>query len=84
MDKTAGLTYILEFADNLEFNDSRMIDLDADTYTLSGLISNRRYYARLYAYNPVSKLRSEPTRTIMVITNKSKSEYDSSYDLMIL
>ncbi|MGI6622769.1 MAG: hypothetical protein ACOX4T_06485 [Acetivibrionales bacterium] len=79
--KQAGLTYILEFADNLEFNDSRMIDLDADTYTVSGLISNRRYYARLYAYNPVSKLRSEPTRTIMVITNKSKSEYDSSYDL---
>lgn len=79
--KQEGLTYILEFADNLNFTDSRMINLDTDTYTVGGLISNRRYYARLYAYNPVTKLRSEPTRTIMVITNKSKNDYDSSYDL---
>lgn len=79
--KQDGLTYILEFADNLEFNGSRLIEADADTYTVGGLISNRRYYARLFAYNPVSGLRSEPTRTIMIITNKSKSEYDSSYDL---
>ncbi len=79
--KQEGISYILEFAEDINFSDSRMIDVNSDTYTVGGLISNRRYYARLYAYNPTTKLRSEPTRTIMIITNKSKSEYDSSYDL---
>jgi len=77
----AGLTYYLEFSDDLNFTDSNMIQVDGGTYTASGLISNRRYYARLYAYDPKTKLRSMPTRTIMVITNKSKSEYDGSFDL---
>ena len=79
--KLDGLTYILEFADNLDFNDSQMIDVDGDNYTVSGLISNRRYYARLYAYSPKTTLRSTPTRAIMVVTNKSRNDYDSSYDL---
>jgi len=76
-----GLSYYLEIAENSDFTDSNMIQVNGGTYTASGLISNRRYYARLYAYDPKTKLRSMPTRTIMVITNKSKSEYDGSYDL---
>ena len=76
-----GMSYYLEFSDDLSFTDSGMISVDGGTYTAGGLISNRRYYARLYAYDPKTQLRSIPTRTIMVITNKSKSEYDSSYDL---
>lgn len=76
-----GLNYILEFSEDLDYTQSRMINVSGGTYTVAGLISNRRYYARLYAYNPETKLMSEPTRTIMVITNKSKSEYDGSYDL---
>jgi len=76
-----GLSYYLEIADNIDFTDSNMIQAAGGTYTATGLISNRRYYARLYAYDPKTGLRSMPTRTIMVITNKSKSEYDGSYDL---
>lgn len=76
-----GLSYYLEMADNINFTDSNMIQANGGTYTATGLISNRRYYARLYAYDPKTQLRSMPTRTIMVITNKSKSEYDGSYDL---
>lgn len=76
-----GLTYILELADDPGFRNLTTAEVNGDTHTFTGLISNRRYYARLYAYNPATKLRSEPTRTIMVITNKSRSDYDSSYDL---
>jgi len=76
-----GLTYILEFADNSSFNNARNFDVSGDTYTVTNLIANRRYYARLYAYDPNTKLRSEPTRTVMVVTNKSRDEYDGSYDL---
>jgi hypothetical protein len=76
-----GMSYILEFSDDLNFTGSSMIQVNGGTYTAGGLISNRRYYARLYAYDPKTQLQSMPTRTIMVITNKSKSEYDSSYDL---
>lgn len=75
------MTYLLEFSEDLNFTDSSIIQVNGGTYTVGGLISNRRYYARLYAYDPKTQLRSMPTRTIMVITNKSKSEYDSSYDL---
>ncbi|MGI6084731.1 MAG: fibronectin type III domain-containing protein, partial [Acetivibrionales bacterium] len=76
-----GLSYILEFSDDLSFTGSRLIEVSGDTYTAAGLIANRRYYARLYAFDSKTKLRSQPTRTIMVITNKSKSEYDGSFDL---
>lgn len=77
----SGLLYLLEFSEDLNFTGSKTIEVNSDTYTATGLISNRRYYARLYAYDPTTKLRSMPTRTIMVITNKSKNEYDGSFDL---
>jgi len=76
-----GYTYILEFADNSDFNGARRFETGGDTYTVTSLISNRRYYARLYARDNETMLVSEPTRTIMVVTSKSRSEYDSSYDL---
>lgn len=74
-------TYILEVADNSNFDKAMTFNVDGDSYKVTGLISNRRYYARLYAYDPVSKLRSEPSRTIVVVTNKSRSDYDSGFDL---
>lgn len=76
-----GLKYWLEFSDNANFTNSKWIEVAGDNYTVTGLISNRRYYARLYAEDLATGLRSESTRTIMVITNKSKDDYDSNYDL---
>ena len=76
-----GMSYFLEFADDLNFTGSSTVQVNGGTYTAGGLISNRRYYARLFAYDPKTQLRSMPTRTIMVVTNKGKSEYDSSFDL---
>ena len=76
-----GYTYILEFADNSSFTGARRFEVTADTYRVASLISNRRYYARLYARDNETTLISEPTRTIMVITSKSRDDYDSSYDL---
>ncbi len=76
-----GFKYYLEFADNINFQNSREIEVSGTSYTVTGLIANRRYYARLYAYENRTGLRSQPTGAIMVITNKSRDEYDGSYDL---
>ena len=74
-------TYILEIAENSNFEGGKTFEVDDETYTVTDLISNRRYYARLYAYDPVSGLRSQPTRTILVVTNRSRDDYDSGFDL---
>lgn len=73
--------YYLEIADNADYNNARMIEVSGGEYTVTGLISNRGYYARLYAYEERTGLRSQPTRTILVFTNKSRNEYDGSFDL---
>jgi hypothetical protein len=80
-ESRAGFTYKLEFADNAAFDKSVIYDVSGSNHTVSGLNSNRRYYARLYAIETKTGLYSEPTRTIMVVTNKSKNEYDGSFDL---
>jgi hypothetical protein len=80
-DDKEGFSYLLEFADNAEFNGVVIIEAGGGIHTVHDLISNRRYYARLYAVDNKTGLRSVPTRTIMVVTNKSRSEYDGSYDL---
>lgn len=76
-----GFEYYLEFSDNANFENVTLTQVSGGTHTVSGLVSNRRYYARLYAHETKTNLRSEPTRAIMVITNRSKNEYDASYDL---
>lgn len=76
-----GLTYYLEFADNSEFEDALLFEVAGGEYTVTGLVANRGYYARLYAYDNTTQLRSLPTKTILVYTNKSRSEYDGSFDL---
>ena len=80
-DAKEGFAYYLEFADNADFENATMISVSGGSHTVTNLVANRRYYARLYAYENKTKLRSEPTRTIMVVTNKTKSEYDGSFDL---
>ena len=80
-DAKIGFTYFLEFADNANFDKATLVNVTSGTYTVNNLIANRRYYARIYAFETETQLRSEPTRAIMVITNKSKGEYDGSFDL---
>jgi hypothetical protein len=50
-------------------------------YKVEGLRSNARYYARLYAYDPVKKLKSPPTQSIAVKTKRSGDDYDSDVDI---
>jgi hypothetical protein len=76
-----NMSYILEFSDNANFENSTLIPVTGGTHTVGNLIANRRYYARLYAVDNRTTLQSQPTRSILVITNRSKSEYDGSYDL---
>ena len=75
------LGYRLEFADNALFAGSQKITVTGGTHTMSGLISNRRYYARLFAVSPKSGLLSAPTPTVVVVTDRSRNDYDSSHDL---
>jgi hypothetical protein len=74
-------TYTMDFAENSQFKEGNNFAITGGSYTKTGLESNRRYYARIYAIDPVSGLRSEPSKTIMVVTNRGRNEYDSSYDL---
>ena len=46
-------------------------------YKVSGLRSNFRYYARLYAYDTKKELRSEPTQPVIARTLRSRADYDS-------
>ncbi len=77
-----GLEYILEIADNPNYNNSREINTgQVSEYTVGNLVSNMRYYARLYAYDPAKGLRSEPTDTVSVRTRRSTDDYDSDEDV---
>ncbi|MDR3121387.1 MAG: fibronectin type III domain-containing protein, partial [Clostridiales bacterium] len=49
-------------------------------YDLTGLLSNHRYYARLYARDPVTGLVSAPTYVVGVRTLRSDDDYDSNAD----
>lgn len=74
--------YILEVADNLDFKNSKEYSaVRVSEYNVEALRSNYRYHARLYAYDPVKKLRSLPTASVSARTLKSKDEYDSDVDL---
>ena len=75
------LGYQLEFADNALFTASKRITATGGSQTMTALISNRRYYARLRAVSPKSGLMSAPTATVVVVTDRSRNDYDSSYDL---
>jgi hypothetical protein len=76
-----GLEYILEISENIDYKNSTDYQAgNASTFTVDGLQPNRRYYARLYAYDPVKGLRSRPTLSIAVRTLRSDEEYDSDED----
>lgn len=77
-----NLKYILEISKDLDFKES--IEYDAgylSEYTVNGLLSNHRYFARLYAYDPVKNMRSGSTHIISVRTIGSSDDYDSDVDI---
>ncbi|MDR1439980.1 MAG: fibronectin type III domain-containing protein, partial [Clostridiales bacterium] len=78
---TPGIQYILEYSQDAQLGDSRELNVGAVTeYNLTGLLSNHRYYARLYALDPATGLRSEPTYILGVRTLRSDDDYDSNVD----
>ncbi|HEX2945386.1 MAG TPA: S-layer homology domain-containing protein [Clostridia bacterium] len=77
-----GMDYILEISGNIDYKDSKKYTVTgASEFTVTGLRSNYRYYARLYAYDPDKKLESEPTQSVTVRTLRSSNDYDSSEDV---
>jgi len=76
------LEYILELSANIDFKNPKEYKAGISSeYNATGLRSNFRYYARLYAYDPVKKLRSAPTQSITVRTLRSDDDYDSDEDI---
>lgn len=73
-----GMKYILEIATDIGYSDAISFEISTGAeYTVKGLRSNLRYYARLYAYDIEKKLRSEPTQSVTVRTKRSNDDYDS-------
>lgn len=77
-----GMTYILEIANDITYKDAKeYIVGSVSEFTVDGLRSNYRYYARLYAYDPKKDLRSEPTQSVTVRTLRSNDDYDSDQNI---
>jgi hypothetical protein len=76
-----GLEYILEIATSIEYKDVKEYKVGAvSELKVDNLRSNCRYFARLYAYDPIKKLTSEPTQSVTVRTQRSSDDYDSDAD----
>ncbi len=77
-----NLEYILEIADNIDYSKSKEYEIGVGSeFMVEGLLSNHRYYARLYAYDPVKDLKSEATQSITVRTKRSSDDYDADQDI---
>lgn len=77
-----GLKYILQVGKDIDYKDATEYQIDgASEFKVENLRSNYRYFARLYAYDPKKDLRSEPTQSIVVRTERSNDDYDSSEDI---
>lgn len=76
-----GMEYILEISESIDYSNSTRYHIrNASEFTAGNLRSNFRYYARLYAYDPVKGLASAPTQSIIVRTLRSVDDYDSDED----
>ncbi|NLY42871.1 MAG: hypothetical protein GX066_02645 [Clostridiaceae bacterium] len=76
-----GLYYVLEVSEDIEGKNMRSFTIqNAGEYKVTGLESNRRYFAVLYALDPKTGLRSRPTSVVSVRTLRSDDEYDSDTD----
>lgn len=77
-----GLQYILQVSKDIDYKDMTEYEIDsASEFKVDGLRSNYRYFARLYAYDPKKELKSEPTQSVVVRTDRSSDDYDSSEDI---
>lgn len=77
-----NMQYILEISKDIDYKDSTEYSVsNSSEYTVDGLLSNHRYYARLYAFDPVKNLRSQPTQSITVRTLRSDDDFDSDEDI---
>jgi hypothetical protein len=80
--KESNMQYILEVASSVDYKDVVQYKAgEVSEFTVSGLKSNFRYFARLYAYDPAKKLTSLPTQSISVRTLRSSDDYDSDKDI---
>ncbi|NLD46499.1 MAG: fibronectin type III domain-containing protein, partial [Clostridiaceae bacterium] len=80
--KESGLLYILEISKDIEYKDSQEYEAgESSEFKVEGLLSNHRYYARLYSFDPVKLIRSEATQSISVKTKRSDDDYDSDQDI---
>mgnify|MGYP001168289236 CR=1 FL=1 len=76
------LEYILEVAGDVDYKDAVEYKVGkASEFTVGGLLSNHRYYARLYSYDPSKNLKSNPTQSVTVRTRRSSDDYDSDEDI---
>lgn len=79
--KAEGIEYVLQISRDITYKDYKEYKAGlVDTYTVDGLLSNYRYYARLYAVDSGRKLKSQPTESIIARTLRSNDEYDSDID----
>lgn len=80
--KEDGLEYILQIASDIDYSDIKEYKIgNGSEFTVVGLLSNHRYYARLFAYDPQKKLASQPTQSITVRTLRSSDDYDSDQNI---
>lgn len=80
--KEEDMEYILEIATDIDYSDAKEYAAGAvSELMVEGLRSNCRYFARLYAFDPSTGLRSDPTRSIAVKTLRSIDDYDSDVDI---
>lgn len=80
--KENGIEYILEVSSDTAYKDVKEYKPGAvSEFTVNSLRSNYRYFARLYAFDPVKNIKSEPTASITVRTERSSDDYDSDQDI---
>lgn len=80
--KADGMEYILHIADNAEYKNFTEYKCGSvSEYTVEGLRSNFRYYARLFAHDPEKDMDSKPTQSLLVRTERSDDDYDSDKDI---
>lgn len=77
-----GIEYILQIAKDIDYKDYTEYKCGSvSEYKVEGLRSNFRYFARLLAYDPEKDMKSEPTQSITIRTERSNDDYDSDQDI---
>lgn len=76
-----GSEYVLEISRYSDFKDSTVLNgLAGSDKKVEKLLSNNRYYARLYTYDKAKNVKSGSTTVVVCTTLKSENDYDSDVD----